>query len=130
VDKIRNNAQDIVRIEEEQTDGADVVVVSYGISYRVATKAITDARAKGRKVGSLRLITAWPFPERRIYELARKVKCLVMPEINLGQMYREMTRAALGRCKTRLVPHCGGWVHDPADILDAIMEGAEGKKTQ
>jgi 2-oxoglutarate ferredoxin oxidoreductase subunit alpha len=124
-EKIRANADDIAIVREEQTDGADVVVVSYGISSRVATKAIADARKKGIKVGVLRLITVWPFPEKRIAELSARVKCLVMPELNLGQMYREMERAARGRCKTLLVPHCGGWVHDPDDILKAIVEGAK-----
>jgi 2-oxoglutarate/2-oxoacid ferredoxin oxidoreductase subunit alpha len=123
-DKIRQNADDIMIVKEEQVEGADVVVVAYGISSRVATKAIADARRKGIKVGLLRLITVWPFPEKKIRELASKVKCLVMPELNLGQMYREMERAAGGRCKTTLVPHCGGWVHDPNDILKAIVEGA------
>ena len=123
-EKIRQNADSIVIVKEEQVEGADVVVVAYGISSRVATKAIADARRQGIKVGLLRLITVWPFPEKRIRELADEVKCLVMPELNLGQMYREMERAAGGRCKTALVPHCGGWVHDPNDILKAIIEGA------
>ncbi len=125
VDKIRNNADDLMIVKEEQVKGADVVVVAYGISARVATKAITDARKQGIKVGFLRLITVWPFPEKRIRELAGDVKCLVMPELNMGQMYREMERAAGGKCKTLLVPHCGGWVHDPNDILKAILEGAK-----
>jgi 2-oxoglutarate ferredoxin oxidoreductase subunit alpha len=111
-------------VKEDQLKGADVVVVAYGISARVATKAIGDARKKGIKVGFLRLITVWPFPEKKIRELAGKVRSLVMPEINMGQMYREMQRAADGKCKTLLVPHCGGWVHDPNDILKAIIEGA------
>ena len=86
---------------------------------------LTDARKKGIKVGFLRLITVWPFPEKKIRELAGEVNCLVMPEINMGQMCREMERAAGGKCKTLLVPHCGGWVHDPNDILKAILEGAK-----
>ncbi|HDQ98809.1 MAG TPA: 2-oxoacid:acceptor oxidoreductase subunit alpha [candidate division WOR-3 bacterium] len=125
VDKIRDNAGDIVITDEEAVDGADVVVVSYGISYRVATRAIALARAEGIKVGSVRLVTVWPFPEARIAELSRKVKALVMPEINLGQMYRELQRAAAGNCRTLLIPHCGGWVHDPNDVLAAIREGAK-----
>lgn len=124
-EKIRANADDIAIVREEQVEGADVVVVAYGISSRVATKAIADARKKGIKVGMVRLITVWPFPEKRIAELSQKVKCLVMPELNLGQMYRELERAVRGRCRTALVPHCGGWVHDPADILKAIVEGAK-----
>ena len=82
------------------------------------------ARAKGVKVGKFRLITAWPFPDKPIRELARKVKAFVVPELNLGQMVREVERAAAGQAKTVLVPHAGGSVHRPEDILKAIMEVA------
>jgi 2-oxoglutarate ferredoxin oxidoreductase subunit alpha len=122
VDKIRDNAADIIRIDEEQVDGADVVLVSYGITYRVAQRAIALARAEGVKVGSLRLVVCWPFPEKRIRELAGKVNALIMPEMNLGQMYWEMERCAGGQCKTMLIDHAGGTVHDPEKIFRAIME--------
>jgi 2-oxoglutarate ferredoxin oxidoreductase subunit alpha len=122
VDKIRLQADDIIRIEEDQVEGADVVLVSYGITYRVAQRAITKARAEGVKVGSLRMVVCWPFPEKRIHELAGKVKALVMPEMNLGQMYFEMERCAKGQCPTVLLPHAGGTVHNPEDIYKAIME--------
>ncbi len=122
VDKIRKNADKIIRFEEEETDNADVVIVSYGISSRVAYKAIADARKQGIKVGFLRLIVVWPFPEKRIFELANKVKALITVEINYGQIALEVERCAQGRCKTLLVPHGGGWVHNPDDILNAIQE--------
>jgi len=122
VNKIRDNADKIVMIEEFHTENADVVVIAYGISARVAFRAIDDARARGAKVGMLRLITVWPFPERRVAELAQRVKAFVMPEINMGQVYLELERVVAGRCQTRHVPHCGGWVHNPQDIFDAIME--------
>ncbi len=125
VDKIRNNADKIVRYEEEDVAGADVVVIAYGISARVARMAIELARNKGVKVGFMRLIIAWPFPEKRIRELAGNVKALVMPEINYGQMVLEVERCAAGKCKTVLVPHPGGGVHDPQSILAAIMEAAK-----
>jgi len=76
------------------------------------------------KVGKFRIITAWPFPEKRIAEIASKVKALVVPELNLGQMVREVERAAAGKCAVRLVPHAGGTVHPPEQILQAIMEVA------
>lgn len=126
IDKIKNNVDDITILAEDQVEDADVLVVSYGISSRVATRAIDLARERGIRVGALRLVTIWPFPERRIIELAKKVKCMVMPEINMGQVFLEMDRCAGRHCRTRLVPHCGGWVHDPQDILAAIVEGAEG----
>ena len=125
VDKIRLQADDIINIDEDQVEGADVVVVSYGITYRVALKAMAMAREAGVKVGSLRLNTPWPFPEKRIRELAGQVPALVMPEMNLGQMYFEMERCAANQCKTVLVDSAGGEVFDPEVIFEAIMEVAK-----
>ena len=124
VDKIEKNADKILRWEEKETEGAEVVVVSYGITSRVAQRAVEMAREKGVKVGSFRLITAWPFPHERIAELSRSVKSLVVPELNLGQMSLEVERAAAGRCRTIPVLHAGGAVHRPEAILEAIMEVA------
>ncbi len=120
--KIHDHAEQIVRYEEDAVDGAEVVVVSYGITSRVAQRAIDMARAKGAKVGRFRLLTAWPFPEKRIAQLATKVKAFVVPELNLGQMVREVERAAGARVRTVPVPHAGGSVHRPEDIFQAIME--------
>lgn len=120
VDKIRNHEQEICLYEEEETEDAEVVVVSYGISSRVAMKAVLEARAQGIKVGTLRLITVWPFPETRILELAKRVQAFVVPEINMGQISLEVERCCKGQAETILVPHAGGWVHDPQDILNAI----------
>jgi 2-oxoglutarate/2-oxoacid ferredoxin oxidoreductase subunit alpha len=121
VDKIKKNVDDIVLFEEQGTDDADVVVVSYGITSRIAQRAIDVARAKGLKVGKFRIITAWPFPEKQIQRLAKHVKAFVVPEINLGQMVFEVERHAKG-ANTVLVPHAGGNVHDPSLIVKAIEE--------
>lgn len=125
VDKIRLNADKIVRYDEEKTDDADVVLVTYGITARVARRAIDLARRKGVKVGVIRLVVVWPFPEKRIRELAGKVKAFVVPEINYGQMVLEVERCAAGKASTVLVPHMGGGVHDPTDIVNAIVEAAK-----
>jgi 2-oxoglutarate ferredoxin oxidoreductase subunit alpha len=119
--KIRNAADRIALYEEENLQDAEVVVVSYGITSRVAQRAIEMARAKGLPVGKLRLITAWPFPETKIRELSAYVKAFVVPELNLGQMVREVERAAC-KVKTFGVPHAGGSVHHPEDILKVIVE--------
>lgn len=124
VDKIRKNADRIFIVEEDQIEDAEVIVVSYGISSRVSLKAVEQARDEGIKVGTLRLVTVWPFPEQRIRELAAEVKTFVVPEINMGQISLEVERAAAGQARTILVPHAGGWVHDPEDIFNAIKEGA------
>src|SRR6266536_2010453 len=120
--KIRSAEDRISLFEEEGTANADVIVVSYGITSRVAQRAIGLARRRGLKVGKLRLITVWPFPEKKIRELAGRTKAFVVPELNLGQMVREVERCAGGKAKTILVPHAGGSVHRPEDILAAIQE--------
>jgi 2-oxoglutarate ferredoxin oxidoreductase subunit alpha len=127
VDKIRLNADKICEWEEDQTEDADVVVISYGISSRVAVRAIDLARKKGMKVGAMRLIVVWPFPEKRIRELSKKVKAFVVPEVNYGQMVLEVDRCASGRARSVLVAHGGGWVHDPEDILYAIEQAVKDK---
>jgi 2-oxoglutarate/2-oxoacid ferredoxin oxidoreductase subunit alpha len=123
-DKIDKNRKDLFCVEEEQVEGADVVVVSYGITSRVAQRAIEMARERGLKVGKLRLITVWPFPDHRIAEIAGKVKSLVVPELNLGQVVIDVERFARGQCQVIHVPHAGGTVHRPEEILEAIMRGA------
>ena len=125
VEKIRRNAEKIIKIEEEETEDAEVIVLSYGISSRVSYRAVEQARKEGIKVGTLRLITVWPFPERRVRELAKKVRAFVVPEINYGQIVFEVERCAAGNANTILVPHGGGWVHDPNDILKAIKEAVK-----
>jgi 2-oxoglutarate ferredoxin oxidoreductase subunit alpha len=125
VEKIKSNADEITRFEELDTDGADVVLVAYGITARVTQMAMQLARKRGVKVGMLRLIVAWPFPEKRICELAGKIKGFVVPEINYGQMVLEVERCAAGQAPAVLVPHAGGGVHDPETIADAIMRLAK-----
>jgi 2-oxoglutarate ferredoxin oxidoreductase subunit alpha len=122
VAKIRDNMDDIVHIEEEDIDGADVVVLSYGISSRVATRGIALAREKGIKVGHLIMKIVWPFPETRVREIAEQIKGFVMVEMNLGQMVYEAERVVAGRCAVHLAGHAGGTVHEPEFIAKKIEE--------
>jgi len=123
-EKVERAVDRITMLEEDSLEDAEVIVVSYGITARVAQRAIEMAREKGVKVGKLRLITVWPFPEKRIAQLAEKVKAFVVPEMNLGQMVHEVERAAAGRARAILVPHAGGSVHRPEEILNVILEAA------
>jgi 2-oxoglutarate ferredoxin oxidoreductase subunit alpha len=121
VDKIRKNADKIVKYEERDTDGADVIVLSYGISARVSLRAMEFARKKGVKVGLFRPTIIWPFPEKRLKELAKKAKAVVVVEMNYGQIYYEVDRLIGHATNVVLVPHGGGTVHDPKVITDAIV---------
>ena len=120
--KIRSAVDRITLFEADRIEDADVVVVSYGITSRVAQRAIEMARNRGLKVGKFRLITAWPFPQKQMRELSSRIKAFVVPELNLGQMIGEVERAAAGKCRVVGVPHAGGSVHRPEDILEVIVE--------
>jgi len=125
VDKIEKNSDQIIELEEDGIEGAEVVVCVYGITSRVASIAVTRARQEGLKVGMLRLITVWPFPQDRIRQISRKVRAFVVPEINYGQIALEVERCASSRAPTILVPHMGGGVHNPEVIYRAIERAAK-----
>jgi 2-oxoglutarate ferredoxin oxidoreductase subunit alpha len=124
VDKLKPFSGDRALFETEDLEDAQVVVVSYGITSRVAQRAIQLARAQGIKAGKFRIISAWPFPDQALDALAGRVKAFVVPELNLGQMVHEVARVAAGRAKVIPVTHAGGTVHNPEVILSAIVEAA------
>ncbi|MBM4176341.1 MAG: 2-oxoacid:acceptor oxidoreductase subunit alpha [Ignavibacteria bacterium] len=126
VNKIKFNSKEIIEYESDQVDDAEGVIVSYGITSRTAIPAIEQARREGMRVGHLRLITAWPFPEEKIRELSTKIKAFVVPEINFGQMVLEVERCASGNVPTFNVPHAGGAVHNPKDIYNVIVKSVKG----
>lgn len=126
--KIKNNRHKIIQTENFYLDDAQIVVVAYGISARSARQAMHEARAKGISVGFIKLNTVWPFPEELIRSLAPRLKALIMPEINAGQMVLELERCAGGACPVELVSHFGGALIHPSSILDAITKVQKGKK--
>jgi 2-oxoglutarate ferredoxin oxidoreductase subunit alpha len=124
VAKIQENVADILDWKERDVEDADVVVLAYGISARVASHAVTQAQQEGIKTGLLRLITAWPFPEQRVRELGCQGKRFVVPEINFGQMSREVERCVGIDSPVLLVPHAGGEIHNSEDIVQAIRQAS------
>ncbi len=124
IDKIEKNRDDIIVLERDGLDDAKVAVISYGMAARTALWPIQMARDEGIKVGLLRLVTVWPFPDEQIRELAGQVDGIVVPEINMGQIVREVERCAAGQAEVLLVPHPGGDIHDPQKVLDSIREAA------
>ncbi len=124
-DKLAPLANGSTLCETDGLEDAEVVVVSYGITSRVAQRAVQMARQRGIRTGRFRLISAWPFPEDRLRQVARQVKAFVVPELNLGQMVREVERVAARHARTIGVTHAGGGVHRAEEILNAIVEGAK-----
>jgi 2-oxoglutarate ferredoxin oxidoreductase subunit alpha len=124
IEKIRKHRDDIIQIEEQNTDDAEVIVVSYGISARTSLWPIQQARQEGIRVGYLRLITVWPFPEERIRQLAKGVRAFVVPEINMGQIVREVERCAAGQAQVLGANSPGGDVLEPGYVLNVIRQAA------
>ncbi len=124
VSKIRDHGDRLTRCEEYMLEDADHVLVAYGITSRVAKRTVQIARAQGLKLGLLRPLIIWPFPEKRIKELAERVQSFLVVEMNYGQIFYEVERCAAGRAKTELLGHGGGMVHEPEEILEALREAA------
>jgi 2-oxoglutarate ferredoxin oxidoreductase subunit alpha len=124
VDKIQANRADIIQVEEKDLDDAVVVVVSYGISARTSLWPIELARQEGIRAGYLRLITVWPFPEERIRRLAGQIRAFVVPELNLGQISREVERCAAGQAQVFGANRAGGDILEPQQVLAVIRRAA------
>ena len=119
-DKVRLNAHDIQMYDEVEVDDAEIVLVAFGCTSRSARSAVAMARAKGLKVGLIRPITMWPFPETPIVQLLEKdiVKRFIVPEVNLGQMRREVER--LTSLPVDRINSAGGRMITPQDIMEVI----------
>ncbi len=124
IGKIEENKDDLIILQEDGLEDAEVVVVSYGIAARTSLWPIQMAREAGIRVGLLRLVTVWPFPDERIRALAAQVHGIVVPEINMGQVVREVERCAAGQTEVFRVSHPGGGIHDPQQVLRTIREAA------
>jgi 2-oxoglutarate ferredoxin oxidoreductase subunit alpha len=119
VEKVICNAGAIIRTEEYDLDDARILVVAYGCTARSARSAVRKARASGIPVGLLRLISIWPFPENLLREMAEQVDELIVAEMNLGQISREVERVT--HRSVRGVFHAGGAMIPPEPILEAIQ---------
>jgi len=116
-EKISDDADKLVSFEKQNLDNADIAFVTYGASARPAETAMEMARAKGKKVGLLRLKIVWPFPEKLIAKLAKDVDKIIVPEMNLGQIYHPIKEAVCGNCEVVSAPKIGGEMHLPEELL-------------
>ncbi|MGQ9656130.1 MAG: 2-oxoacid:acceptor oxidoreductase subunit alpha [Thermodesulfobacteriota bacterium] len=122
VKKIRTHLDEILDWEDYFLERAKVLLVAYGSTVRPALRAMRSLRDRGLEVGLLKLKTVWPFPEGLIRDLAKEVEAFVVPEVNFGQVVLEVERCAAGRAITTLIPHAGGGIHTPADIVCGVQE--------
>jgi len=120
--KISSRRDEIVVVEEEQLDDAEVVVFAYGVVARAAREAIAKARAAGVAAGLFRPATLWPFPDAEIAAAARRAGTVIVAEMNQGQMLGEVERAVAGTAKIVPVLRYDGEPLTPDAILDALLD--------
>ncbi|MDE5799744.1 MAG: 3-methyl-2-oxobutanoate dehydrogenase subunit VorB [Paramuribaculum sp.] len=110
-----------VRYQDYFMEDAEVVFVAFGSIARICLKAIEDAREQGIKVGLIRPITLWPFPTKRIAELASEVKGFMVVELNAGQMVQDVRLAVEGKVPVYHYGRMGGVIPNPQEVFDATV---------
>ena len=111
-----------VRYETKFMDDAEYMIVAFGSAARIAEKAIEIARSQGIKVGLLRPITLWPFPEKEIAAAAKQVKGILVAEINAGQMIEDVRLAVNGTTPVEHYGRLGGIVPEPEEMVKVLKE--------
>ena len=100
----------------------ELLLVTAGSTSRAALEAAAEARAEGRKVGVLQIVSMWPFPDAEVRALAKLASKILVPEMNLGQISLEVTRAVQGICPVETLQKSCGLAIEPAEILARIKE--------
>ena len=121
-EKISRAADEIIEVQQEFMDDAEFAVVAFGGTARTAYESVLNLRKKGLKVGFVRLITIWPFAYKIIYEVAKKVRGILVAELNFGQVVGEVQKAAMGKCPVRLCAKYDMTIFEPEEIESAIDE--------
>ncbi len=120
VAKIITNQAEIIAYEELYADDCDLAVITYGLTAGACHDAVAEARRRGIRAGMLRLITIWPFADEVVARWASRVRAILVPEMNLGQMVHPIREAVAGRCVVSFLPKIGGELHLPAEITAAL----------
>ena len=118
---------DVIKREEQRaetylTDDAEIVVVAFGASARIAHSAVVSARAEGIKAGLVRPITLWPFPVDTVRETLPHAKAYLSVEMNMGQMVDDVRLAVAGRAPVEFFGRTGGIIPTPQEVLAKIEE--------
>jgi len=120
--KISQHFSEIQRAELYQTDDAEITVVAYGSVARSAKRAVREARGKGIKAGLFKLETIWPFPRAAIEKVLQVSKTVIIPEMNMGQISREVKRVNRGVARVLTLNKVDGTIITPEEILARILE--------
>jgi 2-oxoglutarate ferredoxin oxidoreductase subunit alpha len=120
--KVNQNFSEIQMAEFYETEDAETTIVAYGCVARSAKRAVIEAREKGKKVGLLKLITLWPFMRSAVEKVLQTSKRLIVPEMNMGQISREVKRVSRDAARVLTINKVDGTIIAPEEILNRIME--------
>jgi 2-oxoglutarate ferredoxin oxidoreductase subunit alpha len=120
--KISRHFSDIMQVEEEMSEDAEVLVIAYGSVSRSARRAVREARERGVKAGLIKLVTLWPFPRQAIEPALRRARAVLVPELNMGQMSREVKRVNQGVTRIETLNRTDGQLITPAEILARLLK--------
>jgi 2-oxoglutarate ferredoxin oxidoreductase subunit alpha len=99
-----------------------VLVIAYGSVARAARRAVKEAREQGVKAGLLKLVTLWPFPRPLLEPHLRKVRAVLVPELNMGQMSREVKRVNQGLTRVETLNRIDGDLITPEEIVERLVK--------
>lgn len=111
-----------IRFQEEGTNEADLIIVAYGTSARVAKTVMLKANAQGKKVGLFRPVSLWPFPSERILELAQAGKRFIVVEMSAGQMIEDVRLAVNGKTTVDFYGKLNGTIPSVTEVYDAVIK--------
>jgi 2-oxoglutarate/2-oxoacid ferredoxin oxidoreductase subunit alpha len=121
IGKIQGHTRELARYETRCVDDARLLIVSYGITSRASAAAVDLLRSRGIAAGLLDLKTLWPFPDFLIEDLASRAEGILVPELNMGQIVREVARAAAGCCPVQRLGRVDGHLIAPEQICAAAL---------
>ena len=125
-DRYKTVEENEVMFEEYMMEDAEICVAAFGIAARVAKNAINAARKEGIKVGLIRPITLWPFPNAAFRKAADKVDCFISVELSMGQMIEDIRLASECKKPVYLCNRVGGMIPSPELVLESIKSHSKG----
>lgn len=120
--KVSQNFSDLQIGESFMADDADVAIIAYGCVARSAKRAVADCRERGIKAGMLKLNTIWPFMRSQVEKVLRQAKVVIVPEMNMGQISREVKRVNKGEAKVFTINRVDGSIITPQEIINRVKE--------
>jgi 2-oxoglutarate ferredoxin oxidoreductase subunit alpha len=120
--KINQHFSEIMMVEELLAEDAEVLVIAYGSVARAAKRAVKEAREQGIRAGLLQLVTLWPFPRPLVEPHLKRVRAVLVPEMNLGQMSREVKRVNQGMTRVETLNRIDGGLITPGEIVEKFFK--------